>query len=428
MGDKEFARKIPKAYVVTTTPNVCKSPTAPVPYVSFSKFDEAVYTADTVKMTRCVTFTMNSRLSRTFADEGGVGGGMKSQVFGGMCRPFKHQSSTVFAQGGEICRHDMLMEVNCAGPDGPGNTYGKVLYAESLSCASVTSEGEIVVEQDERSTSEDVAQEGAASESAPTQTPQAADPGESQVDEQLGGFGKEADRRISDELEGMKELGKDLADIATDPDARQAAKEALNETIDAAKEDPVGFGLEAGGAIAEDLAEPFGTSYEQAMEGKIGEASASVAYGILNIFNPLKKIKIAQKIGKLGSKKGKRRDGSNEGDGDNGGDGNNGDGNDGDSDGGRVTEIPGVRRPRGVPDDWVERPSKTGGGKRWVDPNNPHNSVRSMPGDPNSPYSNSREPYVRWTRNGQSLDTNGNVVPKNTPGAHISFENFDYKP
>jgi len=67
-----------------------------------------------------------------------------------------------------------------------------------------------------------------------------------------------------------------------------------------------------------------------------------------------------------------------------------------------------------------------GGGTRYVDPANPHNSVRVMPGDPNSPFPNSQKPYVRHMRNGQSLDVNGNVVPKNTPEAHIPLKKFTW--
>jgi len=49
-----------------------------------------------------------------------------------------------------------------------------------------------------------------------------------------------------------------------------------------------------------------------------------------------------------------------------------------------------------------------------------------MPGDPNSPYPNSQKPYVRHLRNGQSLDVNGNVVPKDTPAAHIPLKDFKW--
>ena len=82
--------------------------------------------------------------------------------------------------------------------------------------------------------------------------------------------------------------------------------------------------------------------------------------------------------------------------------------------------------PTGVPRNWLEKPSKIGGGRRFIDPANPHNSVRVMPGDSKSPFPNSRNPYVRWIRNGQSLDINGNVVAKNTPDAHIPLSIFKY--
>ena len=83
-------------------------------------------------------------------------------------------------------------------------------------------------------------------------------------------------------------------------------------------------------------------------------------------------------------------------------------------------------RSAGIPENWIVKPSKTGGGIRFIDPENPHNSVRLMPGDPNSPYPNSRMPYVRWLRNGKSLDANGNIVPKNSPDAHIPINSFQY--
>ena len=83
-------------------------------------------------------------------------------------------------------------------------------------------------------------------------------------------------------------------------------------------------------------------------------------------------------------------------------------------------------RPEGIPADWIVKPSKTGGGIRYIDPKNPHNSVRVMPGDPDSPFPNSRQPYVRHLQHGQSLDVHGNVVPKNTPDAHIPLRDFHF--
>jgi hypothetical protein len=82
--------------------------------------------------------------------------------------------------------------------------------------------------------------------------------------------------------------------------------------------------------------------------------------------------------------------------------------------------------PEGIPEGWRIRPTRGQGGVRYFDPQNPGNSVRVMPGNPNSPYPNSRAPYVRWQLNGQALDVDGGVVPKNTPEAHIPLEDFRF--
>jgi hypothetical protein len=56
-------------------------------------------------------------------------------------------------------------------------------------------------------------------------------------------------------------------------------------------------------------------------------------------------------------------------------------------------------------------------------------AVRVMPGKPFSPWPNSREPYVRWQRNGQPLDINGDVLPtKECADAHIPLPLFKFKP
>lgn len=81
-------------------------------------------------------------------------------------------------------------------------------------------------------------------------------------------------------------------------------------------------------------------------------------------------------------------------------------------------------RPKGVPVTWIAQPTRSGGGTRFVDPSNPHNSVRVMPGNPNSPFPNSQRPYVRHIRDGNSLDIEGKVVSKTSPDAHIPLEEF----
>jgi RHS repeat-associated protein len=91
---------------------------------------------------------------------------------------------------------------------------------------------------------------------------------------------------------------------------------------------------------------------------------------------------------------------------------------------------PGTRRiPKGIPGSWRIRPSKGNGGVLYYDPRNKGNSVRVMPGNPHSPYPNSRAPYVRWQKNGQPLDACGKVLPTSkTPDAHIPLPEFKFNP
>lgn len=86
-----------------------------------------------------------------------------------------------------------------------------------------------------------------------------------------------------------------------------------------------------------------------------------------------------------------------------------------------ATSLP---RPRGIPESWVAKPSKKGGGVKYSAPDNPHHSVRVMPGNPNSPHPGSRQPYVRHVRNGKSLDAQGRPVDVATPEAHIPLDQF----
>ena len=63
----------------------------------------------------------------------------------------------------------------------------------------------------------------------------------------------------------------------------------------------------------------------------------------------------------------------------------------------------------------------------YSDPKNDSNTVRFMPGNPNSRFPNSRAPYVRWDANGKPLDVNGGVLATaRTPAAHIPLEEFRF--
>lgn len=85
-----------------------------------------------------------------------------------------------------------------------------------------------------------------------------------------------------------------------------------------------------------------------------------------------------------------------------------------------------LERPLGIPRDWQVMMSKKGGGVIYINPNNPGDQVRVMPGDPSSPYPHRQRPYVvdqNWgafvSRDGQSI---GGARPGREPDAHIPYD------
>jgi hypothetical protein len=123
MEDKEHTRKTGEAIVVSTYPDVCKSPIAPVPYTINAPFMMAINTANTVDATKDPTFTMMSRIPLVIGDEGGTGEGVKSGTHAGsgVCWPIEW-SPTVKAEGQNVVRNDDKFEMN------KGNTEGKAVY------------------------------------------------------------------------------------------------------------------------------------------------------------------------------------------------------------------------------------------------------------------------------------------------------------
>lgn len=125
MEDKEASRKIGEAIVVCTNPDVCKSPTAPVPYSIVSYFDKSSATTPTVRMTAVEGFTLASQIDTVVGDEPGVGKGVVSGTHagGGVSKPVG-SSSTVRAEKNLVVRHDDPFTMNS------GNTRGKVVYVK----------------------------------------------------------------------------------------------------------------------------------------------------------------------------------------------------------------------------------------------------------------------------------------------------------
>jgi len=85
------------------------------------------------------------------------------------------------------------------------------------------------------------------------------------------------------------------------------------------------------------------------------------------------------------------------------------------------------RKSAAIPEDWLVKPAKKGGGTQYINPKNPHDRVSVMPGNPNSPNPAHREPCVKRMRDGQAFDKNGNPVDPNSPAAHIPTDRFRFR-
>ena len=148
MADQTGLRKDPRGYVVATTPDFCKTAGGtPVPYPIFAQFSWAIQEVPTVRFEGRPATNLNARISRVVGDEAGVGGGVTSQVFGGMCRPVPGTTSPTFRVGGQWLIHSdqTQMFMNCAGPDGLANTVGQVTWSTSPpSGVTVGPNGEIL--------------------------------------------------------------------------------------------------------------------------------------------------------------------------------------------------------------------------------------------------------------------------------------------
>ncbi|WP_437838186.1 PAAR-like domain-containing protein [Sorangium sp. So ce1153] len=129
-----------EAKVTSLAPDVCLTPMGsimvPVPYTITAQFDVARDTAPQVKYGGLPAFTMASRLPQVEGDEQGTGGGILSKVNRGYCRPVEH-SGTVKAHKQYVVRQGDLMYMNCNGPDGPWNTFGRIEYIGSGSAGEV---------------------------------------------------------------------------------------------------------------------------------------------------------------------------------------------------------------------------------------------------------------------------------------------------
>ncbi|MEJ6405119.1 DUF4150 domain-containing protein [Yoonia sp. 2307UL14-13] len=121
------------AVITCLAPDVCKtqvgSAVVPIPYMIISKLDWSDKTVSSTKLTGLEAFNMDARTNKVTGDEPGKLGGVKSGVNQGWCRPQSNKTS-VFVDGAELLQNNNLCEMNCSGPNGSGNTIGRLMYFE----------------------------------------------------------------------------------------------------------------------------------------------------------------------------------------------------------------------------------------------------------------------------------------------------------
>lgn len=119
------------ATIVCFAPDVCLTPVGnaivPIPYMIISQLSSSETTAKSTTLTGEEAFTMASRTKTVTGDEPGVKEGVKSGVNKGWCRPISKETN-VFVEERELVQNDNLYDMNCNGPNGPGNTVGKLVY------------------------------------------------------------------------------------------------------------------------------------------------------------------------------------------------------------------------------------------------------------------------------------------------------------
>ena len=130
MADKHGAHQTDEAYVVSLCEDYCKSPSSPVGYMISQKLGMSSMVCSSVNGCGTSVLNISSRITSVTGNEAGIAGGVVSGVNVGMCKPVQNYAPKVRAEGQCVLRHDTIMEMNCAGPEGQGNVLGKIAYLE----------------------------------------------------------------------------------------------------------------------------------------------------------------------------------------------------------------------------------------------------------------------------------------------------------
>ena len=269
MGD-EATRKTPMARVISTAPDVCKTPVGstlvPVPYPIVGSFSLSTATKPTVRFTKQQAFTTGSKITNVTGDEAGVGGGVKSGVNVSLCG-FITYSTTVKAEGENVVRHNDTMWMNNK------NTVGRVNFPIGGTASTVAALG-----------------------TDPETKPETA--AEEQAKKEKKGFWESAwegaKGNVKGKWEGIKEAASDPGKAISD--FGSGIKEAVTHPIETAKK--------VGGAIKDTANEAY-DAYQTGDMEKLGKmaGSGAVELGIgLAGTKGLDKLGKASKLGSLGKK------------------------------------------------------------------------------------------------------------------------------
>lgn len=148
----EWGRKCDYALVISIVPDVCWTPVngvmVAVAYTIIGRVDNAIDTDPKYLICGNPALTTKSRIPSVEGNEAGTGGGIISGVNCGWCRPIEH-STTFKSSGNWLVREGDLFAMNCAGPDGPANTYGRLVILNQVAVApsvTIASETKSVVD------------------------------------------------------------------------------------------------------------------------------------------------------------------------------------------------------------------------------------------------------------------------------------------
>lgn len=139
----EAAPNLSDAVVICSTPDVCLAPDKPTPFQIVAYYNDHERFSNDVRMQGFQATTKNSRITHVYNDEPGVGGGVNSGVNTGYCRPKDGWAKKVNANGYPVLRDGTEFEMNCAGPEGPGNCTGTTVYMTDAPLACIADDGSV---------------------------------------------------------------------------------------------------------------------------------------------------------------------------------------------------------------------------------------------------------------------------------------------